>query len=247
VAQRLNKVGYKSLWISIPLLYNGIFQLLHVYGWVWSGINPSLKFIPKMFNWGHVWWQTYIEAQFNMLLLLFKINCCVTLAVCGLAPSCCRIPFPSGKLSYMKRTTLFANTSFTYTLAFMLRLKTTRRVLLCRVIPPIHVYIHPWRPIVCLDVFVAVAVRILSRRWFTLICWTWRWVVTRGRGCPGLGRSFTLPVWWTRCSRRVSVDTLQPIVATMFCLFQPAMSILSALFLSFSESRGITVPKLTQH
>jgi len=139
VVHRLNKVGYKSLWISIPLLYNGIFQLLHVYRWVWSGINPSLKFTPKMFNWGHVWWQTDIEAQSNMLMLLSKINCCVTVAVCGLAPSCCRIPFPSGKLSYVKRTTLFANTSFTYTLAFMLRLKTTRRVLLCRVIPPIHV------------------------------------------------------------------------------------------------------------
>jgi len=38
----------------------------------------------------------------------------------------------------------------------------------------------------------------------------------RERGCPGLGRSFTLPVWWTRYSRRVTVDTLQPNVAAIF-------------------------------
>jgi len=53
-----------------------------------------------------------IEAQFNMPMLISEINCCVILAVCGLAPSCCRIPFPSGKFSNMKRTTIFANTSF---------------------------------------------------------------------------------------------------------------------------------------
>jgi len=68
-----------------------------------------------------------------------------------------------------------------------------------------------------------------------------------GHGCPGLGKSFTLPVWWTRFSRRVTVDTLQPNVAAMFCLVQPAMNTPSALFLSFSESHGMTVQKLIQH
>jgi len=40
----------------------------------------------------------------------------------------------------MKGTTIFANTLFTYTLAFTLRLKTTRRVLLCRVISSLYLY-----------------------------------------------------------------------------------------------------------
>jgi len=133
VAHRLNKVGYKSLWNSIPLLYNGICQLLPVYGWVWSDINPSLLFIPNMFN-GNM--SGDIETQINRLMMSSAINCCVTLAVCGLAPFCCRIPFPSGKMSYMKGTTICANISSTYILAFTLRLKTTRRVQLCRVIPP---------------------------------------------------------------------------------------------------------------
>ena len=39
------------------------------------------------------------------------------------------------------------------------------------------------------------------------------------RGCSGLGRSFTFPVWWTRCSRRITVDTLQPNVAACNVLF----------------------------
>jgi len=68
----------------------------------------------------------------------------------------------------------------------------------------------------------------------------------RGRGCHGLGMSFTLPVLWTRCSRRVTVDALQPNVAAIFCLVQPAMNTQSALFLSFSESHCMTVPKLIQ-
>ena len=97
VAHRLNKVGCKSLWISILLLYNGIFQLLHVYGWVWSGINPSLH--PKDVPIGDM--SGNIEAKFKSLILLSEINCCVILAVCGLALSCCRIAFPLGKLSYM--------------------------------------------------------------------------------------------------------------------------------------------------
>ena len=69
-------------------------------------------------------------------MLLSAINCCVTLAVCGLAPSCCKIPFPSGKLSRMKGTTICVNTPFTYTLHVHVAVEeTTRRVLLFRVIP----------------------------------------------------------------------------------------------------------------
>jgi len=69
----------------------------------------------------------------------------------------------------------------------------------------------------------------------------------RGLGCPGLGMSVTLPVWWTRWSRRVTVDTLQPHVAALFYLVLTPMSTPSALFRLFFESHGITVPKLIQH
>jgi len=51
-----------------------------------------------------------------------------------------------GKLSCMKGTTICANTSFTCKLAFTLLLKKTRRVLLCRVIPPHTCMDPPWRP-----------------------------------------------------------------------------------------------------
>ena len=44
------------------------------------------------------------------------------------------------------------------------------------------------------------------------------WLTWTLLSSPGLGKSLTLPVWWTRCSRRVTVDTLQPNVAAMFCL-----------------------------
>jgi len=147
-------------------------------------------------------------------------------------------------VSYMKGTTIFANTLFKYTLAFTLRLKTTRRVLLFLVIPP-HTCMDPTVTSYCL--FPLLSESILSRIWFTIICWTWRWVVTCGSGCPGIGRSFTLFVWWTRCSRRVTVDTLQPNLLQCFVWFNPPISIPSGLFLSFSESRGMIVPKLIQH
>jgi len=141
VAHRLNKGGYKSLWNSIPLLYNGISKLLHVYGWVWSGINLSLKFIPKMFNWGHVWWH-WSPIQTSDIVVWNKLLCdssCMWLLQNSVS---------FGKIvlheyvSCMKGTTILANTLFTNTLAFTLRLKTTRRFLLCRVIPS-HTCIDP--------------------------------------------------------------------------------------------------------
>jgi len=72
-------------------------------------------------------------------MLLSAINCCMTLAACGLAPSVAECRILRGHLSCVKGTTICANTSFTYTVT--LRLKTIR-VLLCRVIPP-HTCMDP--------------------------------------------------------------------------------------------------------
>jgi len=114
-----------------------------------------------MFNWGHVWWH-WSPIQKCDIVIWIKLLCdssCMWPSTILLQNSA-----SFGKIvlheyvSYMKGTTIFANTLFTYTLAFTLLLKTTRRVLLCRVIPP-HTCIDPtvtsyfW-----LDVFAAVRI-----------------------------------------------------------------------------------------
>ena len=57
-------------------------------------------------------------------------------------------------------------------------------------------------PLVCLEVWVAV--RNLFRRWLTRTCWSRYLMVT-----SGWRRSLTLPVTFTCCTRRLTVDILQ--------------------------------------
>jgi len=147
----------------------------------------------------------------------------------------------------MKGTTIFANTLFKYTLAFTLRLKTTRRVLLFLVIPP-----HT-----CMDPTV------------TSYCLSWRFRCGQYQSCPVYDSPSSAGPdveWWhadvvvlasdgllrSLFGGRVVLGALLSIHCSQtllqcFVWFNPPISIPIGLFLSFSESRGMTVPKLIQH
>jgi len=171
VAHRLNKVGYKSRWNSIPLLYNGIFQLLHVYGWVWSVINPSLEFIPNMFNWGHVWWH-WSPIQLADIVICNKPRCDY------------RCMWPStillhNTVSYGEIVLLERNHNICQHFIHI-QIGVHVAVENNKTLPVVSCNSSPYMygstvTSVCLHV--SVAARILSRRWFTLICRSWRWVV----------------------------------------------------------------------
>ena len=98
-----------------------------------------------MFNWGQVWWH-WSPIQNSNIVIWNKLLCdssfmCPSTILLQDSVSFGTIVLHE-YVSYIKGTRIFANTFFTYTLAFTLRLKTTRRVLLCRVIPP-HTCMDP--------------------------------------------------------------------------------------------------------
>jgi len=116
-----------ALIVPCPLIWQ-------VVGW-YSTVKDGGRWCGKRAHMSFVCYTTTdIAAHSDTVMLFWAMNCCVTLSVCGLALSCCRIQPPC-----MDGTTTSASTWFSYTFAFTVWSNTTSRVLLLHVIPP-----HPW-------------------------------------------------------------------------------------------------------